>query len=188
MYGLVNKALQDFVCRHHGEETWTRIRQRAGIKTPTFIGMQSYPDEVTYALVGAASAELSQPAGDLLERFGEHWMVFTAVEGYGDLLRCAGTNYIGFLSTLNAMHARLRTVFPALKPPEITVSDATATTCRLQYRSERPGLARFVVGLLKGLGRLYQVDVDVAQVGSKDSGAPCDEFTIATRPAHAASA
>ena len=182
MYGLVNKALQDFVCRSHGREAWERIRTAAGVNEPAFVSMKSYPDAVTYSLVGAASEELRVPAGALLEQFGEHWMVFTANEGYGDLIRTVGSTFFEFIATLNGLHARLSSLFPMLRPPGLRLSDITATSARLHYTSQRAGLAPFVIGLLKGLGRHFDVQVTAVLDKAKADGHDHDEFLVTIAP------
>lgn len=90
MYGMVNKSVQDMVRRNHGEPTWQLIRERAGLEVEVFLSHMSYPDEITYRLVAAASEVLRLPATEILEAFGEHWVLHTAQEGYGPLMRAAG--------------------------------------------------------------------------------------------------
>ena len=31
MYGLVNRAVEDLVCTNFGEETWEKIKEKAGV-------------------------------------------------------------------------------------------------------------------------------------------------------------
>ena len=71
MYGLVNKATQDFVIAGHGEETGDIIKTKAVVKEEAFISMQPYPDEITYNIVMAASEHLGVDANDILEGFGK---------------------------------------------------------------------------------------------------------------------
>ena len=72
MYGLVNQALEDFVRRGFGDAAWKQIRDNAGLNLEMFVSMDSYPDEVTYQLVGAATEVLNLDAARILEAFGEH--------------------------------------------------------------------------------------------------------------------
>ena len=56
MYGLVNRAIQQMVTSHHGEDTWQRIKERADLHDLDFFSTyQAYPDDVTHRLVAAAS-------------------------------------------------------------------------------------------------------------------------------------
>ena len=73
MYGLVNKAIQDMVIKDHGEEVWHGIRKEAGLEDDRIISLKSYPDSLTFRLVGAACHQLGAEASDILEAFGEHW-------------------------------------------------------------------------------------------------------------------
>ena len=69
MYGVVNNAVQSFVLESQGQDAWEKIKNKAGIELESFNSMQSYPDEVTYNLVGAASEILGLDAGIILEEF-----------------------------------------------------------------------------------------------------------------------
>ena len=60
MYGLVNKAIHDMICTHHGPETWEIIKHKAEVEADSFISMEAYPDEINQRLVKAASAVLAK--------------------------------------------------------------------------------------------------------------------------------
>ncbi len=66
MYGMVNKAVQDLVVTQFGQEKWNEIKRKADIDVEAFVAMSTYPDEVTYKLVGAASEVLGLPADKIL--------------------------------------------------------------------------------------------------------------------------
>jgi hypothetical protein len=151
MYGLVNQGMRDLVVERFGEATWKKICARAEWNDEGFTLMQSYPDSLTYRLVGAACAELSVEAGPLLEQFGEYWIKFTAEKGYGELLKLFGADFKSCLKNLNHMHARMGAMMPDLQPPRFSVEEESASRLRLKYFSKREGLAPMVVGLLKGL-------------------------------------
>ena len=168
MYGLVNQALEDFVIQGFGNSAWDRIRQGAGINQDMFIAMDGYPDETTYSLVGAATEVLGLDASQVLEGFGEHWVLYTAQSGYGEMLAMFGSDLRSFLNNLDNLHSHVGMSFPALRPPSFTVEEIEGDTgLLLHYRSERAGLAPMVVGLLKGLGRRFSQDIDVGQVGHR---------------------
>jgi len=186
MYGLVNKAVEEMVCMHHGEAAWERIKERAGIDVDVFISNESYPDDTTYRLVGAASAELALPADAVLEAFGAHWVLHTAREAYGGLLQAAGRTLPEFLKQLPDFHSRVQMIFPKLQPPRFRCTDVTSSSLRLHYHTHRPGLAPFVVGLMKGLGTMYSTPVEVRIVAARDQGADHDEFEVTWSPAASA--
>ena len=178
MYGLVNKAVRDLVLMRFGKDRWDEIKTKAGVNGDTFVGMSPYPDEVTYRLVAAASETLGLSPEQVLEAFGEHWIGYTAQEGYGAMLDLAGDNFVDFLKNLDKLHARVGLSFPKLAPPSFRCTDVTEGSVRLHYYSKRPGLAPFVVGLLKGLGKRFKVELDVSVDKSRDNGHDHDEFLI----------
>ena len=181
MYGLVNKAIEDLVTRNHGREAWERIMAAAAVSGP-FVCMRQYDDAVTYRLVEAAAQVLGASSSEVLEAFGEFWTSYTAREGYGDMLGLMGDNLVDFLNDLDNHHARVGLSFPELRPPSFECQDLGNGTLRLRYTSTRPGLASLVVGLLRGLGKMFAEDLQI--VHERSLGAGCDEFLVhRARPA-----
>jgi len=178
MYGLVNKALRDLVIAGFGQATWDEIRQRAGVETDIFIGSEGYDDTITYNLVGAASEVTGKSASELLHAFGEHWVLKTARDGYGGLMDTSGRNFVEFLTNLPNLHRRVGLIFPKLQPPRFEVTGATDSSLLLHYRTHRPGLSDFVVGLLSGLGKMFETEVKVTQTEFKSAGADHDVFLV----------
>jgi hypothetical protein len=179
MYGLVNKAMEELIVGRYGSERWELIKQRAAVDVDVFISNQSYPDDVTYRLVSAASEILDLPAPRILEEFGEHWVLHTGRQGYGNLLAAGGRSLAEFLYNLPDLHTRVAMIFPDLEPPHFTVIEVAPGRLRLQYRTHRAGLAPFVIGLLHGLGQLYKTPIEVAQTVHRAPGTQCDEFVVA---------
>lgn len=169
MYGLVNKAAQDFIIETQGNETWETIKKMAGVKEDAFISMQPYPDEITYNIVGAVSELLNADPNDILEGFGKYWIKFTMNEGYSHLLDLAGRTFPEFLNNLNNMHTHIAQSFTKLKPPTFYCTEIDSHNFIFEYHSERPGLSQFVVGLLLGLGERFQLEVKVEHVGLIDN-------------------
>lgn len=178
MYGLVNRAIEQMVCEHHGEETWEKIKLAAGVETEVFLSGEAYDDAITYRLVVAASEILRVQASQILEGFGRHWILKTAVEGYGDLLRSAGTDVVSFLRNLPNFHARVQLLYPHLRPPRFTCEGTGEHSLVLRYYSERTGLAAFVRGLLLGIGEYFKVAIAVEQVGVRGDALDHDAFAV----------
>ena len=175
---MVNKAVQQLICKDYGEDTWQRIRAKAGVDVEVFMSNESYPDEVTYRLVAAASEELNLPAADILRAFGEHWVLHTALDGYGGLMRAGGNSLPEFLENLPNFHTRVAMIFPKLEPPRFACSDVTPHSLHLHYHTHRPGLEPFVEGLLTGLGKMFNVPVRVELLESRGCGADHDVFAL----------
>lgn len=179
MYGLVNLAIEGLVKSNYDDETWVKICDEAGANAHDgFIGMDQYPDSVTYDLVAAAAKVLDTPAEDLLEAFGSYWIEYTAKQGYGDLLDMSGDTLEEFLENLDELHARVMMTFSNLQPPSFQVEHVDDSTVTLHYLTERPGLAPMVRGLLKGLASRFDTTIEIELTESRSEGADHDVFTV----------
>lgn len=178
MYGLVNKAIQDLVIKGYGEEAWKEICKMSGFEDEDFVGMEPYPDALTYQLVGNVSKLTGMDASKILEVFGEHWILYTADEGYGDLMDLSGSNFVDFLSNLDMLHERISNIMPDLAPPQFSTRNRTNNSIELEYRSHREGLIPMLYGLIKGLGKRFDMEVSVEQIHFKNQGEECDVFLI----------
>lgn len=178
MYGMVNKAVEEMVVSRFGQDTWEKIKARAGIEIDVFISNDPYPDDITYRLVGAASEVLKLPADKILEAFGEHWVLHTAREGYGSLMKAGGKTLRDFLINLPNFHTRVTMIFPKLQPPKFTCTDICDTSLNLHYQTHRPGLTPFAVGLIQGLGKMFNTAVKITVLQSTATGATHDVFHI----------
>lgn len=192
MYGLVNRGIEQLVVSLKGEAAWRQICLKAGVDDTGFVAMCPYSDELTYRLVGAVSEALDMPAEQVLQAFGEYWVLYTAQQGYGELMDAGGTSLREFLSNLNDMHGRVETVFPDMQLPlfrVVALTDLTEHTggaYELQYESRRPGLAPMVIGLVRGLAQRFGEQVEVVLSGEPDDSRPYTRFTV--RPLAAAQA
>jgi Haem-NO-binding len=184
MYGLVNKAIEQMVCTHFGQETWEQIRQKAEVDVELFLSMEGYPDDITHRLVRAASEVLDLSAQEIMHAFGEYWVTYTSEEGYGEMMSMSGSSLPEFLENLDDLHARVGVIFPKLQPPSFECLETNHPTAadeealQLHYYSEREGLAPMVVGLVKGLGKRFDTEVDVTQTSNRNDGADHDAFLV----------
>lgn len=178
MYGMVNKAIEDLVVTNFGSEQWEAIKSKAGVDVDVFLSNESYPDKMTYDLVGAASEVLGIAASGILIAFGEHWVLNTARQGYGSMLEANGRTLPEFLINLPSFHTRVAMIFPDLQPPRFNCTDVLENSLVLHYYSHRPGLTDFVVGLLQGLGKMFNTPTEIQITERKSDGADHDVFLV----------
>ena len=178
MYGLVNKAVHEMVVKNFGLGKWLSIKKRAELDVEEFVCMQAYPDEITFAMVGAASAEFGMPPETVLRTLGNYWITYADKEGYGDLMELAGDSVVEVLENLEELHTRVGLSFPELKMPHFRVSNKTNHQFNLHYESTREGLGAFVCGIVEGLGTKFSQDLEIAWIQKKVEGAEHDLFQI----------
>ena len=178
MYGIVNKSIEELVIENFGEEKWELIKTRSGIDVDYFISNEPYDDAITYSLAGAISDEMSVPVDQVLFLFGEWWILKTTNEKYGSLMKAGGSNLKMFLTNLPQFHNHIMLMYPKLTPPEFKVSDIEENSINIHYFSKREGLKDFVHGLLSGLGKLYETEVDITLLESRDAGNNHEVFKV----------
>ncbi len=178
MYGIVNKAIEDLVKSNFGEEKWENVKKRSGIDIDYFISSEPYDDTITYLLAGAVSDEMNMPLKDVLQAFGEWWVLKTGKEKYGGLMEAGGENLKEFLINLPVFHNRIMLMYPKLTPPEFKISDIKENSVHVHYFSKRQGLKEFVRGLLYGLGKMYKTPVTIELIACRESGNKHEVFVV----------
>ena len=178
MYGLVNKALEQMIIESYGDKSWKAIKDKADDDINVFISNISYPDDITYKLVGAASAELNIEAGILLYDFGKYWVLKTGAQSYRSLFEAAGSTLKEFLLKLQDFHARVMLYYPNLTPPTFFIENIQDKSLDVHYMSHRKGLTEFVRGLLDGLAEYYETNIHVEAFSGPDGPMSHDIFHI----------
>jgi hypothetical protein len=178
MYGMVNKAVEEYVSTYFGEEKWEEIRQHSGVEVEVFISNEIYPDEVTYQLLASASHVLGISEASILESLGEHWILKTGRESYGAMLDSCGSTFLEFLQNLPNFNSHLTLIFPRLNLPRLVISDATDSSVCVHYYARREGSQPFVLGLIRGLGKRFKLRTQVKREQAEGPGATHDVFSI----------
>ena len=161
---MVNKGIEELITTNWGLDTWNAIKADAGFNEDSFLSIKSYPDEVTYQLVSSASKILNIPSDQILEAFGEYWILFTAEKGYSQLLNITGQTFPEFLGNLDMLHSHVANLMPKLEPPTFLVQNQKERSLELIYESNRQGLVPFLIGLTKGLGKRFQLNCKVTEI------------------------
>ena len=178
MYGIVNKAIQDLITEKFGRDAWNQVKEKSGVDVDFFLSNEPYDDDITYSLAGAAAEVLNISVGDVLQAFGEWWILKTGKEKYGGLMEAGGNNLKEFLVNLPSFHNRIMLMYPKLTPPEFKVSNIEENSIDVHYHSKREGLQEFVRGLLIGLSKMYGVDVNIELIQSRDNGNTHEIFKV----------
>ena len=175
---MVNQAIQEMITNDFGTEKWQEVLQKSGVKEEFFLSNTSYDDAITYQLAFAATEVLGLSLKEVLNLFGEYWVMNTGMKKYGSIMTTGGTTLKEFIVNLPAFHNRVSLIYPNLNPPEFMVSDETENSIHLHYYSTRPGLTEFMRGLLKGLSKIFGKETTIEIIESRENGKDHDEFKI----------
>jgi hypothetical protein len=125
-----------------------------------------------------AATVLHAEPHDLLEAFGEYWILYTADEGYGELMELTGSTFTEFLGNLDMLHYRINNLMPELKAPQFSTRNETVNSVELEYRSKRAGLSPMLIGLIKGLGKRFDLIVTIQCIQEKNEENDCSVYKI----------
>lgn len=177
MYGMVNQAIRGLVIENFSEDKWVAIASKADSPTD-FVSLESYDDDITYQLVGAAAEVLEMEPSLILQTFGRYWIENIAMAAYPNLMNKTGTNFEKFVANLDHLHSRIKATFQNYKPPSFRVKSISDGVFMVDYYSEREGLLPFVEGLLDGLGAHFEMKVTLEHIPDDEHPMPCKRMKL----------
>lgn len=161
MYGMVMKAIEQYVRSEHGASGWAQVASANGLQYTTLIATDGYSDAQTIGLVQSAATLGALSFDNMLRRLGDYWIDYALASPMRELMARNGRDIGDFLAGLNTLHARAQLMLNGMEAPHFETHDLTADSVRLIYCSSRSGLEPFVEGLLQGLGRMFNVQLRV---------------------------
>ena len=182
MYGLVNEGIRELVISMSDADTWSAMCEEVGVESEGFEPLCPYDDSVTYKLVALVAKRFNISQEEVLRRYGQFWITYTATQGYGEIMRLFGTDFRTCLTNLNRMHGHMGAMMPQLSPPRFHVEGSSAGQFTVHYHSHREGLAPMVVGLLEGLAVKYGESVSINHI-PKGTRSDHDEFDVSLKAA-----
>ena len=167
MHSFVHRALFHFIRTHFGDNDLKGAGFGGDAVHWDYSFNEHFPDAETFELVERSARIFALSNDDFLEAFGAHWISFSKSNGYGTILDFAGKDILTFLSNLNALHGAAHVSLTGAITPTFTILEQRPGFIQLRYDSERSGLDRFVLGLLKGLLPHFRLTGDVIQDSSE---------------------
>lgn len=170
MHGLINCAIQRFVCDSYGEATWHATAKRAGLGFTTFEAMWTYDDAITPRVLAAACDVLDRPYDELMEDIGTYLVSHANVESLRRLLRFGGVTFTEFLHSLEDLPDRTRLAVAGLELPRIELREEGAGHYSLCCQSELDGWGHFFMGVLRAMADDYGTLAFLEHQGKTDAG------------------
>ncbi len=167
MHGLINRAIQSFVCATYGRPCWQRVTDSAGLGFSEFEAMLTYDDAITASLLDALSTELARPRPEILEDVGTYLVSHPNTEGLRRLLRFGGVTYVEFLHSLDDLADRVRLAVSDLSLPALELQELSQTEFQLICGPGLPGYASAMVGVLRAMADDYGALVMLSHDGQK---------------------
>lgn len=151
MHGLINRAVQSFVCQTYGNQRWLQVTQAAGLGFSEFEAMLVYEDRQTFDVLQALTGELGRPLPDVLEDLGTFLVSHPQMESLRRLLRFGGETYVDFLHSLDDLPDRARLAVSDLHLPAMELIEHSPAAYTLVCQPGLPGFGHLMIGVLRAM-------------------------------------
>jgi predicted hydrocarbon binding protein len=169
MKGIINKGIQEFVEHRFGAKTWEDIKKLAKCDEPFFSASEVYPDEMTLALVKAASEVSGLPPDQVLIEFGKFWVPNTGAASYPTYFKLAGKNSREFLLNMDKVHHKVTSSIGNAHPPRFEYEEQPNGRLLIRYSSKRK-LCPVLMGLIYGVGLYFNENLTVNETTCMNKG------------------
>lgn len=168
MHGLINKAIQSFVCHTYGRDRWVSVTEAAGLEFIEFEAMLIYEDALTMRVLDALRRELNRGQDELLEDLGTFLVSNPSVERLRRLLRFGGVTYEEFLHSLDDLPDRVRLAVSDLTLPALELREHAAGRFSLNCGTDLPGFGSVMMGVLRAMADDYGALAMLDHYGRRD--------------------
>ncbi|MDA7963041.1 heme NO-binding domain-containing protein [Ruegeria sp.] len=155
MHGLINRAIQSFVCATYGRPCWLRATQTVGLGFSEFEPMLLYDVNTSGRILDALCADLKRPRAEFLEDLGTYLVSHPNTEDLRRLLRFGGVTYIEFLHSLDDLSDRVRLAVSDLKLPALELTENAPGDFTLHCFPGLPGYSSVMTGVLRAMADDY---------------------------------
>ncbi|WP_420584417.1 heme NO-binding domain-containing protein [Ruegeria sp.] len=168
MHGLINRAIQSFVCATYGQSCWLRVTEAAELGIVEFEAMLVYDDDMTVQVMDALCVDLNRPRAEILEDLGTYLVSHPNMEDLRRLLRFGGVTYVEFLHSLDDLSDRVRLAVSDLSLPHLELREVSPTEYQLYCFPGLPGYSSVMVGVLRAIADDYGALAMLSHHGKKD--------------------
>ena len=155
MHGLINRSLENFICRTYGRKLWLAVMEELDCGFESFEPMLRYDDWMTNAVIKHASLKLDKPDVVFLEDFGTFLVTDPSSERVRRLLRFGGVDYEDFLHSLDDLAGRARLAVADLDLPDLELTEYGGGDFSLTISHDQIGFGHVLLGALRGLADDY---------------------------------
>ncbi len=155
MHGLINRAVQSFVCATYGQSCWLKVTEAADLGFSEFEAMLVYDDEMTLRVLDVLCAKLKRARAEILEDLGTYLVSHPNMEGLRRLLRFGGETYVEFLHSLDDLSDRVRLAVSDLKLPMLELRELSPAEFQLYCYPGLQGYSSVMVGVLRAIADDY---------------------------------
>lgn len=155
MHGLMNRAIQNFICDTYGHAMWDSVVKQAAIGISEFEAMLIYDDPLTEKVLDGACHCLSKTRASVLEDIGTYLISDPQIDAPRRLLRFSGISYEDFLLSLDELPDRAKLAISDLTLPKLELCCLDSGGYVLLVDAKPQGFGHVMVGVLRALADDY---------------------------------
>ncbi len=167
MHGLINRAIQSFVCATYGRQCWLRATQAAELGFDEFEAMLIYDADISTRVLDVLCVDLKRSKSEFLEDLGTYLVSHPNMEDLRRLLRFGGVTYVEFLHSLDDLSDRVRLAVSDLKLPDLELLEHSAAEYQLHCAPGLAGYASVMTGILRAMADDYGALVFLSNQGNQ---------------------
>lgn len=165
MKGAIAQCLEDMVKNKFGKDIWEKSLENAGMSKSTFfMPVQNIDDEKVMKLINSVCNNLKISQAQAADAFGDYWVNVYAPKLYNSYFKNAKSAK-EFILNMDGVHDSVTRNIKDATPPRFEYEWKDNKTLLMKYKSQR-GLIVFLVGLLKGVGKHYNENIRITQLGT----------------------
>ena len=169
MKGIITQGIKEMVEAKYGTAAWEKVKSLAGCEEPFFAISLDYPDDMTLALVKAASEVSGLPAETVMIEYGKFMVLNTLKNHYPTYFALGGASPREFLLNMDRVHNEATKSVPLAAPPRFDYEELPDGRLLMHYSSNR-GLCTVLRGLILGVGLLFSQDLQVQEIACMHKG------------------
>jgi predicted hydrocarbon binding protein len=159
MHGVILLEFGRFVEARFGGPVWAKVVGRSGFSSPIFLPTQIYPDSDFFTIVSGLCQESGRDPASVLEEFGDY-IVPSLASLYAAFIDADWTLLDLLEHTEATIHRVVRMRSPGAEPPRLRSRRMGPDAVEVVYESQRK-LCAFARGIVRGLAKLYEEQVDL---------------------------
>ncbi len=164
MKGVIVICLKEMVVEKFGIDKWKDALVKAGIdKEPSIWPVSNIDDQVVLRILNSLCEVLGISLTQAADAFGEYWVNVYTQKMYPTYYKYIKTAK-EFLLKMDTVHVSTTENMTDANPPRFEYEWGDEKTLIMKYKSQR-GLIDIMVGLIKGVGKLYKEDLRVTKLG-----------------------
>ena len=165
MKGVIAVCLADLIKEKFGKDKWEEALEHAGLPKATFfMPSTNIEDEVILKVIDSVCHVLNITLEEAADAFGEYWVNTYAPKVYKVYYRSKDSAR-EFLLNMDKVHKTVTETIPDAHPPRFEYQTIDNNTLIMKYISSRE-LIVFLIGLIKGVGKYYNEELTITQIGS----------------------